>query len=204
MRSTFQESIRQNRKEHRLMGCALLTGLMLLFLCFFSYFLLRLPPVQRSWIYPFPHQEVVDEFAAEYHVDRYLVAAVIKSESGFRADVHSHRGAVGLIQLMPSTAKWIADQLEDEEFSLERLHEPDTNIRYGIWYLSSLEEEFNGNDILVLAAYNAGRGNVHAWMEDYQWEEDFHDIDAIPYVETRTYVRKVLQYREKYRSLWPE
>ena len=186
------------------MGCALLAGILFLLLCFFSFFLLKLNYVQRNWMYPFPHREIVSEFSAKYQVDRYLVAAVIKGESGFRPEVHSHRGAVGLMQLMPDTAEWIANQIEDDEFTIERLHEPDTNIRYGIWYLSSLEQEFNGNDILVLAAYNAGRGNVHDWMVEYRWDDEFRDIDAIPYGETREYVHRVLRYREKYRSLYEE
>ena len=202
MKSSVQENIQKNRRARQRMGCALLAGLLFLFLCFFCYFLLQINSVQRSWIYPFPHQEIVFEFAHEYHVDPYLAAAVIKMESSFRPEVHSHRGAVGLMQLMPDTAEWIAEQIEDEDFSIERLHEPESNIRYGIWYLSSLEREFDGNDILVLAAYNAGRGNVSDWMEEYQWDEDFHDIGAIPYAETRAYVHRVLRYRDKYRSLY--
>lgn len=118
--------------------------------------------------------------------------------------MHSHRGAIGLMQLMPDTAEWIAGQLEDPSYSIEAIHEPERNIRYGIWYLSTLQREFDGNDVLALAAYNAGRGNVQSWIREYGWPADFHDIDAIPYQETREYVRKVLLTEHKYRSLYPE
>ncbi len=199
MRYSARESL---RRERRRVALALVTGLLLFVLCFLSYFLLQLPFVQRCWLYPFHHQETIERFSEEYHVDCYLTAAVIKGESGFRTDAQSHRGAVGLMQLMPNTARWISTQLEDEDFSLEHLQDPDVNIRYGIWYLSSLEEEFGANDILILAAYNAGRGNVRDWMEKYHWDQDFHDIDAIPFEETKEYVRRVLRYEQKYRSLY--
>lgn len=204
MNRNISERINRIKRTRRRMGCALLAGIMFLLLCFMTYFLLGLGFVQRGWVYPFHNREIVEEYSAKYEVDPYLVAAVIKVESGFRKDVHSHRGAVGLMQLMPTTARWISRQVDDTPFDMDKLHEPETNIRYGIWYLSSLEREFEGNDILVLAAYNAGRGNVSDWMEEYGWDYDFKDVDEIPYEETRAYVHKVLKYRDKYRSLYEE
>ncbi|WP_337610817.1 lytic transglycosylase domain-containing protein, partial [Mitsuokella jalaludinii] len=101
-------------------------------------------------------------------------------------------------------SSWPSVQLEDPAYSVEAIHEPERNIRYGIWYLSSLQREFGGNDVLALAAYNAGRGNVQEWIRDNGWPADFHDIDAIPYQETREYVRKVLLTERKYRTLYPD
>lgn len=202
MNRNISERVKIIKRTRQRMGCALMAGLMFLLLCFLTYFLLSFGSVQRSWVYPFHNKEIVEEYSSKYDVDPYLAAAVIKVESGFRKDVHSHRGAVGLMQLMPNTAKWISRQIDDTPFDMDKLHEPETNIRYGIWYLSSLEREFEGNDILVLAAYNAGRGNVSDWMEEYGWDYDFQDVEKIPYVETRAYVQKVLKYREKYRSLY--
>jgi soluble lytic murein transglycosylase len=106
------------------------------------------------------------------------------------------------MQLMPDTAEWIAGQIGDKSYSLENLHEPDRNIRYGTWYLAELQREFKGNDVLALAAYNAGRGNVRGWMEDYGWNDDFSDVQAIPYKETRAYVKQVLSLQGKYRKLY--
>ena len=79
---------------------------------------------------------------------------------------------------------------------------PATNIQLGTWYLGYLMEEFNHNEVLALAAYNAGRGHVESWMEEYQWDKNFNDIDAIPFPETRLYVRNVLKYQERYEELY--
>ena len=174
------------------------------FLAFAIYLTFASESFQRHYLYPFPYRDTVETYSDRYCVDPYLAVAVIKTESKFQDDVHSHRGAIGLMQLMPDTAEWIATQLEDPAYSVEAIHEPERNIRYGIWYLSTLQREFDGNDVLALAAYNAGRGNVQSWIREYGWPADFHDIDAIPYKETREYVRKVLLTEHKYRSLYPE
>ena len=170
--------------------------------CTGVYFAFQMAPVQKSYLYPYPYKEIVDQYAERYEIDPYLAAAVIKTESNFRQEVHSHRGAVGLMQIMPDTAEWIASRLEDDAYSETRLHEPDCNIQYGIWYLAHLEQEFDGNQVLALAAYNAGRGNVEDWMGEYHWDTDFDRISEIPYEETRLYVEKVLRYEKKYRELY--
>ena len=159
--------------------------------------------IARIYICPYAYRSTIEENAAAYHADPYLIAAVIKHESKFQPTVRSDKGAVGLMQLMPQTAEWIAWRLE-EPFAEEALEEPAYNIRYGVWYLTVLEQEFGGNDILALAAYNAGLGNVRDWMERYHWTEDFDDIDAIPYPETRLYVRRVLEDRARYKRLYED
>ena len=106
------------------------------------------------------------------------------------------------MQLMPETALWISEQIDDQEYNPGELHEPQKNIEYGTWYIASLEKEFEGNDVLALAAYNAGRGNVHDWMEENHWGMDFREVSAIPYEETRAYVMSVLKNRQKYLELY--
>lgn len=197
-------SNRRLQQERRRVGCAFLAAVAALGLLIAVWCLLQFAPVQRRYIYPFPYRATVEQYAQTYQVDVHLAAAVIKVESKFQNDVHSHRGAVGLMQLMPETADWIAGQIDDKGYSWEALHEPQRNIRYGLWYLASLEEEFHGNDILALAAYNAGRGNVQEWIRTYGWGEDFHDVDAIPYAETREYVRQVLHDAAAYARLYPK
>ena len=159
--------------------------------------------VERSYIYPYDYRSYIETSAAQQRLDPFLVAAVIKNESKFRSDAASDGGAVGLMQLMPQTAAWIAGQL-GEPFTEDYLYDPALNIRYGVWYLAELEREFGGNDILALAAYNAGRGNVRDWMERSHWTDQFDEIDAIPYPETRLYVRRVLEDREQYKRLYDE
>lgn len=173
----------------------------LLLLCYFIFFS---EPVQKRWFYPFPYQEIVEKYAYKYKIDVDLAASVINKESKFQSKAVSHRGALGLMQLMPDTAEWIADELEEKDFSLEKLYDPETNIRFGIWYLASLKKEFKNNECLVLAAYNAGRGNVREWMELYDWDYDFNEINEIPFHETKMYVFDVIKGKERYKKLYWE
>ena len=167
-----------------------------------SYAAVNFPTTQKKLLYPFPYREAIEKNSARYDVDRFLAVAVMKVESNFYENAYSASGAVGLMQLMPETADWIADCLDEGTPTSEKIWDCETNIKYGIWYLAELNEEFYGNDILTLAAYNAGRGNVHYWMQENGWEKDFSDIEAIPYEETRNYVKRVLQCREKYNELY--
>ena len=170
------------------------------------YFLISVPTVQKKFLYPFPYRSTVENYSARWKVDKFLAIAVMKVESNFSEAAQSQSGAVGLMQIMPETAAWIAYQLGEQPkeiaADIKNLHDPETNIRYGTWYLAELESEFKGNDVLALAAYNAGRGNVHEWIEKNNWGENFSDIDKIPYAETRDYVKRVLHCREKYAKLY--
>lgn len=181
---------------------ALLSGFFIVLLCFLIYFVSQFGEVQRRYIYPYPYENEISFYSKNYGLDSNFVLAVIKAESNFKKDATSRRGAMGLMQLMPSTAAWIGEQLGDEDCTLAEFYEPERNIRYGTWYLSELREEFHDNPVLVLAAYNAGRGNVREWMHLYDWDMKFNDPDAIPYAETREYVKKVLKNEEKYQKLY--
>lgn len=188
------------------MNCLLKKFLKICAALFAIYFFISLPVVQKKFLYPFPYRTTVENYSARWQVDKFLTIAVMKVESNFSEAAHSQSGAVGLMQIMPETAAWIAYQLEEtpEEIAcdIKNLREPETNIRYGTWYLAELEDEFNGNDVLALAAYNAGRGNVREWMTKNHWDENFSDVDKIPYAETRDYVKRVLHCREKYAKLY--
>ncbi len=170
------------------------------------YFLISVPAIQKKFLYPFPYRSTVESYSSRWKVDKFLAISVMKVESNFSEAAHSQSGAVGLMQIMPETAAWIAYQLgeapEEVANDIENLHDPETNIRYGTWYLAELEDEFKGNDVLALAAYNAGRGNVHKWIKENNWSENFSDADKIPYAETRDYVKRVLHCREKYAKLY--
>lgn len=163
---------------------------------------LALPWIERKTLYPFPYRAFIEAEAQQRKVDPLLVAAVIRTESKFFPQAHSSRGAVGLMQLMPETARWIAGELGETLMDAKQLEQPAVNIHYGVWYLQSLHEEFSGNEVLLLAAYNAGRGNVRHWIDEYGWSEGFNDPDQLPYTETRAYVKKVLAARVKYKELY--
>lgn len=176
--------------------------LVILSVVLLSLMTLNTPTTQKNFLYPFHYREQVEQYSERYQVDKFLAVSVMKVESNFTEEAISKSGAVGLMQIMPETAHWIAYRLDENPPSIKELHESDRNIKYGIWYLAELEDEFFGNDILALAAYNAGRGNVWNWMEERGWQKNFSDIDSIPYLETRNYVKKVLACREKYQKLY--
>jgi len=149
------------------------------------------------------YPELIHTYAAEYALDPYLVAAVIHTESGNRRDIVSSSGAIGLMQVMPDTGKWIAEKLGLDEYEENDLYEPQTNIRFGCWYLSFLTKRFEKDRQLVLAAYNAGHGNVEKWLQDPDIAQD-GQLVAIPFAETERYVEKVQRAYEKYKILYPK
>lgn len=154
--------------------------------------------VQTRFVYMWPYQNEILEYSSKNKIDPFLVAAVIKNESGFDTEAVSHAGAVGLMQIMPETGEWIASQMGLDHFDMEALRRPEYNVRLGCWYLGELEYEFQRNWVLMMIAYNAGRGNTCAWMQENGWNYDFNRIEDIPYPDTREYVKKVLRDRDKY------
>ena len=158
-----------------------------------------------KWItvfYPLPHQDLVVLAAEEVDVDPYLVFAIIRAESKYQTGAESPVGAKGLMQIMPETGAWIADQKGIEGFKAEDLHDPDVNIALGCWYLHSLQKEFPGNTALTIAAYNAGRGKVKEWEANGNWDGDPHEMDKIPFPETQQYVKNVLKNYEAYQAIY--
>lgn len=163
---------------------------------FFTSYLGRL-------FYPFYFKEEIISQAETYDFDPCFIAALIRVESKFNPYAISKRGACGLMQVMPSTAAWIVEKKGWEPLEEQRLFDSDVNIKLGVWYLDNLCQEFI--DLApVLAAYNAGRGNVKQWLEGEIWDGSLEDLENIPFAETRAYVRKVWQTYEKYRRLYKE
>lgn len=157
---------------------------------------------QRKYVYPFPYQEIIYRYAVETELDPFLIASVMKVESKFDTQARSPKGALGLMQMMPETAIWVAEQMDDGEFTINQLESPEVSIRMGTWYLSSLGKEFKDNQVLMLAAYNGGRGNVKQWMGRYDWTMSFDEVDQIPFLETKNYVDKVLYNKKRYQELY--
>lgn len=204
MSSLMSEGIHHqvNIKTKRKMSFWKKLLLMILVLASLSYFVWQNEDFQRKYLYPYDYQDTINFYADRYEVDRNLVASVILAESKFRQDATSVHGARGLMQIMPETGSWIATQIEDDSFSVDKLYNVNMNIKYGTWYLSELQTEFEGNEVLALAAYNAGRGNVYEWIEKYHWDIDFKDYTKIPFPETREYVKRVLENKKHYNKLY--
>ena len=152
--------------------------------------------------YPFPYRDVIENEARAFGVDPFFVAAVIREESKFVADSESHKGAKGLMQLMPSTARSVAESLNDFTFTDESLLDPERNIQYGTWYLADLQRVFGGNKILVAAAYNGGMGHVQEWINSGRIDPRDIRLEDIPFDETRIYVKRVLKSYDKYRKFY--
>jgi len=149
--------------------------------------------------HPLEYASIVQRASAEFGVPEYVIYAVIKTESSFRADAVSYRGAVGLMQIMPETYEWLTTHTKEEHLP-DRLSDPEINIRYGTYFLSWLYDEFGSWDT-VYAAYNAGFVRVRGWLEDPEHSENGVLTD-IPIEETRNYVVKVGNAVEVYRRLY--
>ncbi|MBI1319815.1 MAG: transglycosylase SLT domain-containing protein [Candidatus Hydrogenedens sp.] len=140
----------------------------------------------------------------ETGVDPYLMLAVAKQESTYRATVQSHAGATGVMQLMPSTAKWLVkveDGIQDGHY--DNLKSPANSLRLGAFYLRRMINTYDGNLVFAVAAYNGGPGNVNKWRRQFSTADLDAWIESIPFTETRDYVRKVLGYYAAYHSLYP-
>ncbi len=159
-------------------------------------------PKWISIFYPEPHRDIVFSSAYDNQVDPYLVFAIIRAESKFQPAAQSSAGAIGLMQIMPETAQWIAGQRGIEDFDTAQLNQAEINIQFGCWYLANLSQEFNDNLPLVIAAYNAGRGKVGKWVQSGQWDGSIERLKDIPFAETRDYVKNVMRNYEAYRAIY--
>src|SRR5581483_8991797 len=142
--------------------------------------------------YPLSYSEYIRVHAREHDLDPALMAAVIYQESKFRPDARSSSGAIGLMQLTPTTAHGIAIRTHGSAFQTSDLYNPEINIRYGAWYLHDLFAKYH-SERLVLAAYNAGQGNVDRWRAAGE---------GIQFSETRAYVARVEHLQHIYSTAW--
>lgn len=149
--------------------------------------------------HPQKYSESVEKYAVEYDVPESVVYAVIKTESGFTPDAVSLKGAIGLMQITPDTFDWLCSKTGGEANAL-LLYEPDTNIRYGTYFLSLLHNEYKAWDT-VYAAYNAGRGRVNSWLASEEYNNNGR-LKNIPYEETASYVKKVEKAQSVYARLY--
>jgi soluble lytic murein transglycosylase len=154
--------------------------------------------------HPILYSEIVEASAHEQGVDKFLIYAIIKTESGFNPDAVSSAGAQGLMQIMPETFEWIRDyRLKEfhEDISFDDLFNPDDNIRYGT-YLISYHMRYYNNVDNSLAAYHAGDGAVDQWLQDPELSSNGRTLDSIPIPETAHYVNKVNRAYEIYLKLY--
>ena len=154
--------------------------------------------VIKENFFPYKYKEYVDTYSKKYNLDPLFVLAVIKTESKFDDNAHSHKNAVGLMQITVETGEWAATEMGFSTFSKDDLYDEEYNIRMGCWYLRRLKDTFDGDLDLTIAAYNAGPTNVQKWLDDEKYSSDGKSIDYIPFGETKKYVDKVDAYYHVY------
>lgn len=151
-------------------------------------------------VYPRQYVDLVEENAEQFDIDKSLLYALIKTESGFDKNAVSSVGAMGLTQITPETFHWLQTKT-GEEYEDEELFEPEVSVYYGAYFLDMLLEEF-GNTETALAAYHAGRGKVNEWLSDPRISPDGETLESIPYEDTAGYVKKVIKNTEKYKNIY--
>jgi soluble lytic murein transglycosylase len=154
----------------------------------------------RELALPLRHEDIIRQQAHDKGLDPALIAGVIYAESHFIDGRTSSAGAEGLMQLTPATAEYIAHKSGGTQFRTSDLGTPQVNIAYGAFYLRYLMKRYGDDVPLVLAAYNAGEGNVDKWIAQARAQDKALDISAIPFGETRDYVTRVLDARKEYRQ----
>ncbi len=154
--------------------------------------------------YPVAYTELILQYAGEYELDPYLVQSIMRCESSNDPNAVSEAGAIGLMQIMPDTATWIAHKLDlDDVYTQEMLYDPESNLEFGCWYLHFLSGRFHGNRKLMIAAYNAGHGSVEDWLNDPRFSE-YGELLTIPFEQTARYYEKVTAAYENYTTLYPD
>ncbi|AZK48080.1 lytic transglycosylase domain-containing protein [Paenibacillus lentus] len=155
--------------------------------------------------YPIYYKEEIKLHAQKHDLDPLMVAAIIRVESNYKTGSESRKGALGIMQIMPETAKWVIEQSKLPDISLDKVkEESDANIAIGTWYLKSLYEQFEGNEIAMIAAYNAGPTNVRNWLRSGKWDGRLESVKNIPFGETRHYVQRVTHYYDQYSDVYDD
>ena len=153
--------------------------------------------------HPDRYKEIIAKYAEEYDVPQSVIYAIIKVESNFKASAVSSVGAMGLMQMMPSTFSWLTGEEHlDEGLATLRLFDPEVSIKYGTYYLNYLYHKFDCNWNTALAAYNGGEGNVAKWLQDPEYSDGNGNLIEIPFKETKNYVEKVNKERDTYKKLY--
>ena len=152
--------------------------------------------------YPMTYAPEIRAAAAEFSLDPAYVASVVLAESSFDAEAVSSAGAIGLMQIMPDTGEWIAGKLEDEPFDVQRLYQPEVNLRYGCWYLRFLLDRYDEDMYTASTAYHQGQGRVDQWLEDPQYSQDGRTLTAISSAVTDTYVNRIMESYAHYQELF--
>lgn len=152
--------------------------------------------------YPFPYRELVRREAEEWGIDPFMMAAIIRQESAFKADIVSHAGAIGLMQVMPPTGAELARAHGPDGFTRESLTRPEVNLHLGSAFFVDMSRRYDNELPLVLSAYNAGPTRATRWRRYPEASDPLRFTERIPFTETRGYVKSVRRNLGLYRALY--
>lgn len=153
---------------------------------------------KRIFVYPLKHKDEICYYCETYGIEKALIFAMVKTESGFNEKAESKKGAKGLMQLTDKTAAYVADLRKIEEYDVFDI---ETNLDFGCFYYKYLANKFYDR-FTAVAAYNAGEGTVRLWLQNPQYSEDKVILSEIPYPETKAYVNKIKKSFENYKKLY--
>ncbi|MCL1804830.1 MAG: lytic transglycosylase domain-containing protein [Clostridiales bacterium] len=195
-KATAMRTRRPARRGRRLRPAA--------FLLMTAVFLVAAAAVGRERVLKPPAAlvEIIAPLCVELGEELPLVLAVIQVESRFRENAVSPRGAVGLMQVMPDTAGWVAEQWGLEGYTEDKLLQREWNLTIGMTYLRYLRQQFPESLAQALAAYNAGPSRVRSWQSAGEWDGSESRLEDVPYPETKNYVRRVLKAYASYRKIY--
>ena len=197
-------TLKSNTKRKPLFLIAVLLLLTLIILLFGSTIYNLTQEKYLLMSYPIKYEELVEKYADENRVDKFLIYAIIKTESDFRPEAESNVGARGLMQIMEPTFEWVRYRFDDsEDLVFDIMYEPEQNIRYGSYLIAYLIDYF-GSIELAICAYHAGIGNVDNWLQNSEYSKDGARLDVIPISDTEYYLKKVTNALNIYHNLYME
>ncbi len=170
---------------------AIILTLIIVFSAFFCVF---------CYLFPKKYEKIIKTECDKYLIDYALIYAIINAESGFNQNAKSKKGAMGLMQIMPQTAMFIAESLGENFENDSLLFDPEVNIRYGVYYIDYLSKKFDSNEAII-CSYNAGETVVRSWLSNSEYSTDKKTLKVIPYPETNNYLKKVLKNYKVYKKI---
>lgn len=160
------------------------------------------PKFEKKYVYKTEYKEIVEKYADEYGIDKYLIYAVIKTESDFNEKAVSNVGARGLMQIMPDAFDWVKYKLKDNrDITYDDMYTPEYNIEYCSYLLKFLLDRYS-DESLAIAAYHAGMTQVDNWILEGKIENNGTRVENFPSKSTNHYVNKVLKSYESYKNLY--
>jgi soluble lytic murein transglycosylase len=161
---------------------------------------LRKKPIYWQALYPLGYVNIINQEAKNSQINPYLLISIIRQESKFDPQIKSIANAVGLMQLIPTTAEETAKQIQLSGFDLTN---PEHNVKLGTTYINNLHRSTQNNSLLAIAGYNAGPGNASQWAKKFGLDDPDEFVEKIPFPETESYVKNVLGNYYNYRRIYP-